>query len=229
MKRIFYIILFLGLGIFDVQADAEKTDAFFSKCVDGDTIDLIINNEEHRVRLLAIDTPESVKPNTEVQEFGKEASEYTCNLVQNANKIMVEYDIGSKQDKYGRDVAWVWVDDNLLQLALINEGYAEVAYVYENYKYVKELCMVQAIAQANEIGIWKNNRQAGYCSTVSISDSERSISVDDLAKIFKTGKKLDNASDKINNFISSDNFVSIGLIILLVVAAISEIYKSIKK
>ena len=55
----------------------EKIEVKFSKCVDGDTIKLKIDGKKERVRLLAIDTPESVTPDKPVEAYGKEASNYT--------------------------------------------------------------------------------------------------------------------------------------------------------
>ena len=113
-----------------------KEEVTFSKCVDGDTIKVKVKNKEATVRMLAVDTPESVHPKKKVEYYGKEASDYTCNLITNAKKIELEYDSNSdKYDKYERLLAWVFVDDYLLQDKLVRNGYAEVAYLYDNYKY----------------------------------------------------------------------------------------------
>ena len=152
MKKILFIILLL----FPIFVYA-KEEVKFSGCIDGDTIKVIINDEIKKVRLLAIDTPESVSTQ-EYEYYGKESSEYTCNLITNAKLIELEYDSNSdKTDKYDRVLAWVFVDNKLLQDLLVKNGYAEVAYLYGDYKYTDILETSELIAKSNNVGIWKDN------------------------------------------------------------------------
>ena len=160
MKKIIVFLLLLFVNINCIYA---KEIVKYSGCVDGDTIKVKIKNEEKVVRLLAIDTPESVKPNTKVEYYGKEASEYTCKQIKNAKKISLEYDDNSdKEDKYGRILAWVFVDDKLLQEKLVEEGYAKVAYLYNDYKYTDVLMEKQELASAKGIGIWNNQDKDNF-------------------------------------------------------------------
>lgn len=148
---IYFIILFSFTG----EYNAKKEEVTLSKCVDGDTARFIYNGEEIKTRFLAIDTPESVHPTKEVMAYGKDASEYTCNLLTNATKIEIEYDEGStKKDKYDRDLVWVFVDDKLLQEELIRVGYASVKYIYGDYYYTDRLYSVEKTAKENKYGIW---------------------------------------------------------------------------
>lgn len=133
----------------------EKEEVIFNKCVDGDTVKVTVDGEVKTVRFLAIDTPESVHPTKEVEEFGKEASDFTCNLVSNAKKMYLEYDKNSdKEDKYGRLLAYVYADDLMVQKELIKKGYAEVAYLYADYTYTSELQDLQEVAKKQKVGIW---------------------------------------------------------------------------
>lgn len=169
MKKfvIFFLCLFIGV----YYVNAEKIEVTLNDCVDGDTAWFNLNDEKTKFRFLAIDTPESVHPKKTVELYGKDASEYTCNLLTNANKIEVEYDENSdKIDKYGRSLAWIWVDGVLLEQSLINIGYAQVAYIYGNYKYINDLCLEQEIAIENKKGIWSTDREIGYCSTIDYSE-----------------------------------------------------------
>lgn len=126
----------------------------FYKCSDGDTARFIISNEERKVRFLAIDTPE-VDNN---EPFSKVAAEYTCNRLKNAKEIYLEYDSNSdKEDKYGRILAFVHVDGELLQKELVERGYAKVAYIYGDYEHVSELRELEEIAKNNGLGIWEIN------------------------------------------------------------------------
>ena len=153
MKKIIFTIFLFIFSIVVVSAKTIKVE--FSDCVDGDTAKFIYKDEVISARFLAIDTPETVHPNKDEEEFGKEASEYTCNKLKNAKEIELEYDDDSdKTDKYDRHLVWVFVDDVLLQKKLISKGYASVAYLYGDYKYTKELKEAELEAENNKLGIW---------------------------------------------------------------------------
>lgn len=135
----------------------EKVEVKFSKCVDGDTAKFVLNDEEITARFLAIDTPETVHPSIGEEPFGKDASNYTCDMLSNAKEIVLEYDDGSdKTDKYDRHLVWVYYDDNFLQEELLELGYAEVAYLYGNYKYTSDLQDVELVAKSNKVGVWSD-------------------------------------------------------------------------
>lgn len=157
------IIIFLITIITGINIVYAKETVKFSKCVDGDTIKVIKDEKEYTVRMLAIDTPESVHPTKGVEYYGKEASEYTCNKVTNAKKIELEYDENSdKTDKYDRLLAWIFVDGTLLQKELIEKGYAKIAYLYDDYKYTKELESAQEQASIKNIGVWNEELKNKY-------------------------------------------------------------------
>ncbi|RHV56862.1 thermonuclease [Clostridiaceae bacterium OM02-2AC] len=131
----------------------EQEGVKLTKCTDGDTAHFMIDGQDTTVRFLAIDTPETKKPNTPVQPYGKEASRYTCDALSSAKEIRLEYE-KEKDDKYGRCLAWVFVDDELLQEQLIQKGYAKVAYLYGDYKYTGRLQEAEKKAKAERLGIW---------------------------------------------------------------------------
>lgn len=136
----------------------EKITVKLSKCIDGDTIKIIDNKKETKtVRFLAIDTPESDHAIKEVEEYGKEAGKYTCDLLTKAKKITLEFDKNSdKEDKYGRLLAYVYADDTMLQKKLLETGYARIAYLYSDYTYTSDLKKIESKAQNNQKGIWGN-------------------------------------------------------------------------
>lgn len=136
--------------------DLEQDVVTLSRCVDGDTAVFIIEGVETTVRFLAIDTPETVHPTVGEEEGGKVASEYTCELLSNADVLYLEYEEGNKTDVYDRTLAWIFIDDELIQEKLVREGYGEVAYIYGDYKYTDLLYEAQDNAKANEYGIWGN-------------------------------------------------------------------------
>src|SRR5690606_1019584 len=106
------------------------------KVVDGDTIDVQIFPEREdglpaaipagakieRVRLIGVDTPETVHPFKPIEQFGKEASNYTKSQLQ-GKTVRLEDDL-SKRDKYGRILAYVWFEDRHFNAELIEKGYA---------------------------------------------------------------------------------------------------------
>ncbi|MEG0409226.1 MAG: thermonuclease family protein [Bacilli bacterium] len=132
----------------------ESNRVYLTKCTDGDTAHFKINGKDEVVRFLAIDTPETLKPNTPVQPYGKEASNYTCEIISNAKNIELQYETGNETDKYGRKLAWVFTDGKLLQKDLISKGYAKVAYEKDTYKYTAILKNVELEAKMKKIGIW---------------------------------------------------------------------------
>lgn len=132
---------------FIVPKTSEKL-VTYSSCIDGDTAVLIVDGNKESVRFLAIDAPESVDP------YGKEASDYTCNLLENANEIKVEIEEKSQKDKYNRLLAWVWIDSELIQLMLVENGLSKVKYLYNDYKYTDLLIDAQKEAKSKKIGIW---------------------------------------------------------------------------
>lgn len=181
MKKI--IILLLLISFINVHANS-KENVELAKCVDGDTADFFINKEVVRVRFLAINTPESVKPNTEAEAYGKEASDYTCNRLTSAKKIVLEYDDeAAKNDKYERALAWIWVDDSLLELELINKGYAKVKYIYGKYSYTDLLYEHENIAKEKKIGIWSNYIPVSYTVTFINGNDINKVKINENEKI----------------------------------------------
>lgn len=165
MKRVVLFCCMFFLGINLVYAN-EKVE--FVKCVDGDTFRVTINSEEHLVRMIAIDTPELAKNGNKAEYYANEASDYTCNKLKNAKKIELEYDNNSdKVDKYDRVLAWVYVDGKLLQEDLVKNGYAKIAYLYDDYKYTSTLQEKQELASANEKGLWNMDAKRRYEETTN--------------------------------------------------------------
>lgn len=157
MKKIITLLISFFISISIVNA--EEINVKFSRCIDGDTAAFYYNNKEITVRMLAIDTPETNHPTKGKEPYGEEASNYTCYKLMKAKKIKLEYDDNSdKFDKYNRHLAWVFVDNSLLQQDLIKKGYAKVDYVYGDYKYLNILKEEEKNAKLNQIGIWNNNK-----------------------------------------------------------------------
>ncbi|HOZ88773.1 MAG TPA: thermonuclease family protein [Bacilli bacterium] len=151
-------MIFILLIPFCVKATTKKVT--FASCIDGDTAKFIDQEQIIKVRFLAIDTPESTN---EVEPYGQVASDYTCQRISKAKQITLEFDPNSDlKDKYDRYLAWVFVDENLLQKEIIQKGYGQVAYLYGDYKYTAELKVVQQTAQREKLGIWQETKSFNY-------------------------------------------------------------------
>lgn len=123
------------------------------RVVDGDTIVVKINNRNEKVRLIGVDTPETVHPSKPVQYFGKEASEFTRRMVA-GKKVRLEYD-WQKRDKYGRLLAYVFLQDGtFLNAEIIKQGYG-FAYVRYPFRHMEEFKGYESEARTNRLGLWK--------------------------------------------------------------------------
>jgi micrococcal nuclease len=123
--------------------------------VDGDTVDVNLDGTVERVRMIGIDTPETVRPNTPVECFGKEASAYTKALLERQAVYVEEDPSQDSRDQYGRLLAYVWLEDGrMANLALVDGGYA-YEYTYDQpYKYQRQFRQAQQDAQASQRGLW---------------------------------------------------------------------------
>lgn len=125
------------------------------RVVDGDTIVVLLNGEQEKVRLLGVDTPESVKPNHPVERFGKAASAYLGRLL-SGRRVELKGDKAKlTRDKYGRILAYAYrVPDGLfINRHLLEKGYARV-YRKESFKLKAEFIAIEKQAQRAQRGIW---------------------------------------------------------------------------
>ncbi len=118
-----YLLLLVSLLVLSSLAVAQ--DFFFcSHVVDGDTIIVETNNKNEKVRLIGVDTPETVHPLKPVEDFGKEASDFTRRMVE-GKKVRLEFD-WQLRDKYGRLLAYVYLGKGtFLNAEIIKQGYGE--------------------------------------------------------------------------------------------------------
>jgi micrococcal nuclease len=125
------------------------------RVVDGDTIDVSIDGKVERLRLIGINTPETVDPRKPVECFGKEASEKAESILF-GKRIVLEIDPSQgERDKYDRLLRYVFFEDGTnFNLLMIREGYA-YEYTYNlPYKYQTEFKQTQKEAEKNKVGLW---------------------------------------------------------------------------
>jgi micrococcal nuclease len=126
-----------------------------NKVVDGDTFSIKIDKRIINVRMIGVDTPETVDPRKTVQCFGKEASDKTKELLVNQT-VRLEIDkTQGKLDKFGRILAYVYRSDEIfINSYLIENGYAH-EYTYNiPYKFQEEFKNLEKIAKEEKRGLW---------------------------------------------------------------------------
>lgn len=134
-----------------------------TRVVDGDTLLVSVAGEDRKVRLIGVDTPETVHPNKPVQYYGKEASAFTKKNLQNKT-VWLEYDV-APLDKYNRHLAYVWLTKpesgedairrDMFNARLILDGYGKVMTIQPNSKYADLFAKFQQEARTEKRGLWK--------------------------------------------------------------------------
>jgi len=133
-----------------------------NRVIDGDTIEVILNGQKKKVRLIGINTPETVDPRRPVQCFGKEASNYAKQLLTGKTVYLESDPTQGDLDKYKRLLRYVWLDgETNVNKAMIADGYA-YEYTYNTpYKYQVEFKAAQKEAEDANRGLWSPTACAG--------------------------------------------------------------------
>lgn len=125
------------------------------KTVDGDTIRIICAGVDVRVRLIGINTPETVKDNTPVECGGPEASSYLHSRLDGAEVFLGSDPGQGAKDRYGRYLAYVWDGSgNLVNEQVLAAGHAEETGYGKPYTYSKDFKAAEHQAQAANLGRW---------------------------------------------------------------------------
>lgn len=155
-----------------VSTNGKLIPAKIVRVVDGDTMKVSFNEsgkvKEETIRLLLVDTPESVDPEKPVQPFALEASKFAKDTLTD-REVRLELDV-SERDKYGRLLCYLYIGDKMFNEMLLENGYARVAYIYPpNVKYVDQFRDIQKAAQLKGVNIWSVENYAqedGYHENV---------------------------------------------------------------
>lgn len=148
-------------GIANLKTNSDKVNTISATIVrvtDGDTFTVKMKDKTEKVRLLLVDTPESVKPNTPVEPYAIEASNYTKGILTKGKKVELEFDV-NERDQYGRLLAYTYVDGEMLNRLLLEKGLAQVVIFQPNVKYVDEFRSIQQKAKNKGIGIWSDGKE----------------------------------------------------------------------
>ena len=154
---------FGGQGLVDQQDDSGFIVGTVTRVVDGDTAVINVDGQDRRVRLLGVDTPETVHPNKPVQFYGKEASSFTKESL-TGQRVWLEYD-KNPQDRYSRHLAYIWtakpanitdatIRRDMFNARLLLGGYAKVLIIKPNTRYAKEFAEFESEARSSRRGVW---------------------------------------------------------------------------
>jgi micrococcal nuclease len=146
-------IALLALCLFGPALSKEES-ATVLRVIDGDTIEISIGGQTDKVRLIGVDTPETVHPNKPVEHFGKEASEFTRKLAE-AKKVVLRDELGGQErDKYGRLLRYVYLEDGtFVNAEIIKQGYGH-AYVLYPFSHMEEFRAYERQAREKGLGLW---------------------------------------------------------------------------
>ena len=138
-----------------VEPPDTAVPATVESVTDGDTIELSEPiQDKTSVRLIGVDTPETVDPETDPEPYGKEASDYTTEQLE-GQEVLVE--VGQEpEDDYGRLLAYVYTDDGMFNESLLEQGYAELMTIEPNDTYETCLSAAEERAKAEGAGLWSD-------------------------------------------------------------------------
>lgn len=163
-----------------------------ARVIDGDTIQM---EGGERVRLIGVDTPETVHPSKPVEIFGKEASDFTRRILE-GKKVRLEYD-QERKDKYGRTLAYVYLEDGtFINAEIIKQGFGFV-YTQFPFKYLNEFRNYERQARERGAGLWGEEKASQPELARPPTATETSADSDKKAEtvyVTRTGEKYHRGS-----------------------------------
>jgi endonuclease YncB( thermonuclease family) len=151
------------------------------RVVDGDTI-VLDGNET--VRLIGVDTPETKDPRRAVHYSGAEASAFTQKLVE-GKSVRLEYDQEQK-DKYGRTLAYIYLEDGTFVNAEIIKQGIGFAYIKYPFKYLDQFYAMEREARIKEIGFWSHDDSAAPISPLPSEPTAQGAGIQPKTKTTKS-------------------------------------------
>ncbi len=147
--------LLAGCGLVGSGDPAPAGTGTVTHVVDGDTVEVRLGRRTERVRLLGIDTPETVKPGAPVDCFGPEASARTKALLPDGTEVRLTRDTEAR-DRFDRLLAYLVRarDDLFVNRALVADGYARTLSIEPNDAHRADLAAAEREARAAGRGLW---------------------------------------------------------------------------
>ncbi|MFW2333704.1 thermonuclease family protein [Ilumatobacter sp.] len=134
-----------------------EANATVEYVIDGDTIDVIVDGAEERVRLTGIDTPEEARRDTgaPAECFGNEATAFTESLLPVGTAVRLERDVVGRDD-YGRLLAYVYrADDGIfVNYEIVRQGYAQPLTIPPNVTFSELMVQAARDAERDDVGLW---------------------------------------------------------------------------
>lgn len=136
----------------------QKTSFSVLRIIDGDTIVVEINGTSEKVRLIGVNTPETVDPRKKVECFGKEASRFVTDIL-TGTSVSLEAGVSQgERDRYGRLLRYVFLPDgSLFNKTIIAEGYGYEYTYHIPYRNMSEFKDAQQTAQKSQKGLWADS------------------------------------------------------------------------
>lgn len=126
--------------------------AEITRVVDGDTFEARIEGEVEDVRLIGVDTPETVKPGTPVQCFGRQASSFAHRLLE-GERVRLVFGV-ERRDTYGRLLAYAYIDHRFVNATLLRRGLARTLTIPPNTRHSTRFERLQLRAARSGRGLW---------------------------------------------------------------------------
>ncbi len=144
-----------GSGALGDPDDVVQANATVVRVVDGDTLVVDADGVDERVRLIGINTPESVDRNRPVMCFGKEASAHLGELLPEGTPVRLERD-AEPRDRYDRLLAYVYraADGEFVNLAMVRDGYAQQYTFPPNVAHTEQFGDAERAARLGGVGLW---------------------------------------------------------------------------
>lgn len=144
-----------GGGARTIDGEAgDRFEARVIRVVDGDTVKIRRDGSRDTVRLIGVDTPESVKPGSPVECFGKEASRETTRLLR-GERVTLVLD-REPRDRYDRLLAYVYRvrDGRFVNHHLVRRGFATTLSIRPNTRFARRFAAAQDAARREGRGLW---------------------------------------------------------------------------
>jgi micrococcal nuclease len=134
------------------NAEPASTRGFVVRAVDGDTLEVAFDGRREDVRLIGVDTPETVKPDTPVQCFGPRASSFEHRVVEH-RRVRLVFGV-ERRDIYGRLLAYVYLGPRFLNAELLRRGLARTLAISPNIRFAEHFQRLQGAAARAGKGLW---------------------------------------------------------------------------
>ncbi|HEX5608968.1 MAG TPA: thermonuclease family protein [Solirubrobacterales bacterium] len=134
------------------EPEPASVRALVTRVVDGDTVEARFDGREEDVRLIGVDTPETVKPGTPVQCFGPQASRFSHRRLE-GRRVRLVFGV-ERRDVYGRMLAYAYLDGHMFNAELLRRGLARTLTIPPNDRFAERFGRLERAAARAGRGLW---------------------------------------------------------------------------